>query len=603
MKILKKFIVLSLGLLMVVSCKPTPTSNTDPTCCGSTSMPSEVIEYTVTFNTNGGTMATGKITQAEGSMVNKPVDPTKKDNNFVAWYYESSLTTEVSWPLTLYKDYTLYAKWMENRTFFLMSRDQTVGGEFEYNFNLSVTTKIGALDGPGANISGNTKYNPNETTTFLSTETRSGALIGDGKMYLVKSGATKLLTIKQNTEGKISSYKEEEVGANFKYETSSFAKALFEYDEEDITAVSDNGNGQFQLQYSGSPTAMIQGAMTFLNHPLVDKIISLYVDLPDKDAGLKTYVTYLNGNIKTYNYEFSVSVSVGVLTFTYGLDFIKVGSGVSISPPSFPGYKLSETEVNTELNKVKTILDTYRNGTTSGYNYSINTAMKYPQSSFEINSTLAGRTMRKVEGGVNYFWNRIKFDSDYKNADLYKEQGIEDYERYRVKYANGSVYDVIDGILTNTYTEIAEYNNEELDGFYALVPNDFYAYTNINAVEITTDGNIETYSFSLSAIAVDYLLTFIDDTVRTDINNTHEFKIFNGPTDITPNEIKFDLEIENGAFKALVIDIDGALENSYPGTIFEGAADFEINLEISANYLAESYVVPTKNSEVDLSNS
>ncbi|MCL2798331.1 MAG: InlB B-repeat-containing protein [Firmicutes bacterium] len=66
--------------------------------------------YTVVFNSGGGSTVTS-ITRIEGSQIAKPADPTKDGNIFDGWFYDFELTTPVGFPLTLDKDYILYAKW------------------------------------------------------------------------------------------------------------------------------------------------------------------------------------------------------------------------------------------------------------------------------------------------------------------------------------------------------------------------------------------------------------------------------------------------------------------------------------------------------------
>lgn len=605
-------------ILLLAGCTPTSTSTSTPTSSptsttsseavtsvDTTSTPvtssSEVIRYTVTFNSNGGSNV-ASVTKNNGESVTKPTDPTRSGYQFDGWFYDSNFTNAVTWPIVLESSVTLYARWLNNRDYFLASRDRTVAGQFEYNFDLSVTTKISAINGPGALISGKSQYNPSAATTFLTREARSGLLVGDGDVYKFKSG-NKLLTFKVNTEGKLSSYHDEEVDASFKYDTSNFAKALFEYEDDDINAVVDTGIGRYEVKYT-SASSLVTSALGFLNHPLVDKIVSLYVNLPTKDAVLSTYVTYQNGFIKKYSYEFSISVSAGTLTFAYDLDFGKVGSGVTIITPTFPGYILTENEVQSTLTTVRSTLNNYKALQKSGYTYRIDTEMKYPQSGFAIDATLQGRTKRVISGGVNYFWNRVKFDSDYKNADLYKDKIFGDYERFRVRYANGDVYDVHDRVfpLSNVHTKIENYANASIDEFYAFLDPNFFVRSHVDAIQLVTDGSLKTYSFSVNNQAVMSLLSFVDTTIRTDLNGVNEFKIFNDPTDLTPNAIKLNLILENDVFKGFDIVIDGALENTYPDTIFEGAADFKLKINIAANSLGDTYTAPTKDSEVDLTN-
>lgn len=73
----------------------------------------EVKNYTVTFNSNGGSEVE-KQSVAEGGKVTKPTDPTYDGYIFDAWYSDSALTD--AWDFasdTVSSDITLYAKWNE----------------------------------------------------------------------------------------------------------------------------------------------------------------------------------------------------------------------------------------------------------------------------------------------------------------------------------------------------------------------------------------------------------------------------------------------------------------------------------------------------------
>ncbi len=585
--------ILTMSAIVLSACGTTPGSS-DP------SSQSSIAQYTITFNANGGS-SVSSVVYDDGTQAAKPTDPTKANYIFDGWYYDSALTNKVTWPFEVTESVTLYAKWTELRAYFLTARDATVNSnQFEYDFNLNVATIVSSIEGPSATIDGNIQYNESSTPSYLATEYRSGLLIGDGKVYRLKSGTT-LDTYKLNADNKLSNYIQETVGTVFKYESSSFAKALFEFNNDQITAVTDIGSGTYQLQFSGSFTGLIENAMGFLNHPFVNAIISIWVELPTKDANLQSYVTFEDGKIKTYSYDFTISVSLGTLAFHYDLDFTHVGSGVSITAPSFPGHSLTPTEIQNRLNEITANLTSYRNLVYSGYDYRVDTEVDYP-GKLAINSTTQGRTMRKIDGGVNYFWNRVKFDSDYKNNDLYNSNGIVDYERYRVKYANQDVYDVTDGFISNTYSKIDGYNNGALDAFYMLLPNNFFVTSNFSAIQTTTESTVKTYSMSINQTGLEQLIGLVDQSVRTDLNNVHEFNIFNGLVDLNAKNAKFDLIFTNNALTSIIIDIDGNYSGAYTGTVFSGPLDFELKLELNTNDLGNNYTVPTKNSEVDLSN-
>ncbi|MDY0294817.1 MAG: InlB B-repeat-containing protein [Acholeplasmataceae bacterium] len=71
-----------------------------------------VTQYTITFEVNGGS-AVAAITQASGTTVTAPTDPTKSGFNFGGWYSDAALTTAYTFGTMPAENITLYAKWVE----------------------------------------------------------------------------------------------------------------------------------------------------------------------------------------------------------------------------------------------------------------------------------------------------------------------------------------------------------------------------------------------------------------------------------------------------------------------------------------------------------
>ena len=70
--------------------------------------------YTVTFNTNGGTVINPQTITA-GGHVTKPTDPTKDGYTFDGWYKDAEFTTPYDFANeTINADTTIYAKWTQN---------------------------------------------------------------------------------------------------------------------------------------------------------------------------------------------------------------------------------------------------------------------------------------------------------------------------------------------------------------------------------------------------------------------------------------------------------------------------------------------------------
>jgi len=73
-----------------------------------------VKEYTVTFDTNGGSAIVEQKVK-ENERAAKPVDPAKDGYRFVGWYQDSGLTTVYDFTSAVTRNLTLYAKWKELR--------------------------------------------------------------------------------------------------------------------------------------------------------------------------------------------------------------------------------------------------------------------------------------------------------------------------------------------------------------------------------------------------------------------------------------------------------------------------------------------------------
>ncbi len=71
------------------------------------------VEYSITFNSNGGTAVASINNIAPGTVVTKPADPTKADHAFVGWYEEATFNTPFDFSTPINKDYALHAKWVD----------------------------------------------------------------------------------------------------------------------------------------------------------------------------------------------------------------------------------------------------------------------------------------------------------------------------------------------------------------------------------------------------------------------------------------------------------------------------------------------------------
>ena len=112
-------------------------------------------EYDVCFVTNGGTKVSCQ-TVIEGETALKPSNPTKLCYNFDGWYTDSNYSYQYNFNNKVYKDITLYAKWVDNGT---CKNKYTV--RFNSNGGSAVSAQKNILEGDKA-------YRPNNPTKACS---------------------------------------------------------------------------------------------------------------------------------------------------------------------------------------------------------------------------------------------------------------------------------------------------------------------------------------------------------------------------------------------------------------------------------------------------
>ena len=78
---------------------------------GTPKPPVTTVEYTVTFETNGGTTEVKKAIVNSGSTLTKPDDPVKAGYVLEGWYTDEQCTAKYNFETPVTKDITLYAKW------------------------------------------------------------------------------------------------------------------------------------------------------------------------------------------------------------------------------------------------------------------------------------------------------------------------------------------------------------------------------------------------------------------------------------------------------------------------------------------------------------
>lgn len=523
-----------------------------------------VIKYTVHFaNTS---MADVQV--EAGKTLTKPADPSKANSMFVGWYLDAGLTQEVSFPLTINAETTIYAKFYSYQEAFQKARNNTIGDNvagYEYDYTLQITAGYMGVSLNG-NTVGNSKYNASSTdVSFYDEHQNSGVLFYDGTKYSIKKG-NDLHEISLDENDVVKKYTIKNVGAEYKYDSSSFAKAVFEYDDAKLKEITPTAvANEYKLKTGFNASSGVALIGNYINHPMVEKIVG---ELPETSVDTGMYVTFSGDKLNTYRYEMSIDVSGVQFTLQYALTFKNVGVAPSISPRVFNSTYVSNTDVANAKAEIDGYLNAYKALEHSSYDFKAKTAVDYAKKN-AINATIDGWTKRKVSGNDVYYLNDYEVDTDHKNADLYKESGLKDCHGGRVKLSTGEVHDLKKKTLGG-YSDVATVSGETIDNYYLL---DFLGMIdNISFIQKLTDTNKGTITYAIgteTAGAVNVLKAF-NNALRLNPlgESSADVKAFGEFADssVTVKNFKFKIVITNGALTDISLIMNGKMSVSFPGS-------------------------------------
>ena len=525
----------------------------------------QTILYTVSFaNTD---MASVQI--EAGNALQKPTDPSKANCLFVGWYKDSSFQTEVSFPLTINENTTIYANFYSYQEAFSKARNNTIGDtvegyEYDYTLGVDVSYMSFALKG---NTIGNSKYSANSTdVSFYDEHVNSGALFYDGSKYQIKKGR-ELHEVSLDENDNVKKYKIKEVGEDYKYNSSSFAKAIFEYSDDKHKSIKPTSNSnEYLLDVSFNPSQAIALVGNYVNHPIVEKLIG---ELPETSVSTAMYVTFSGDKLNSYRYVMGIDVTGIKFDLTYALTFKNQGKAPNITPKSFNGTYVSSDEVVNMKKEINGYFDSYRSLEHSSYDYLIKTAVDYPNKN-AINATIDGFSKRKVVGEDVYFLNDYEVDTDHKNADLYKSQGLKDCHGGRVKLSNGEVHDLKKKVLGG-YSDvktIEDYQKGSEDDYYLLDVLDMCStVTFVQKLSNAKKGTI-TYNLGTTNEGAASILSSFNDALRLNplgacSTEVKAFGSFNSSS-VTLKDFEFKITLLNGTLSEISLKMNGSFIASFP---------------------------------------
>lgn len=524
----------------------------------------QVTKYTVTFaNTS---MASVQI--EAGKTLAKPTDPQKANCVFVGWYMDAEFKQEVVFPLVINSDTTIYANFYSYQEAFAKARNNTIGDDvlgYEYEYTLDATATYMSLNLVG-NTTGKSQYSSTATdVSFYDAHVNSGALFNDGSKYQIKRGR-ELHKISLDENDVVKKYTIEEVGEDYKYDTSSYAKALFEYKDEDLKSIEPTSvQNEYKLNTKFNASAAIALVGNYLNHPMVEKLIG---ELPDTSVNTGMYVTFSGDKLNTYRYVMSIDVSGIKFDLTYSLAFKNIGKAPTITPRIFNNTYVSASDVANMKTEINGYLNAFKALEHSSYDFKAKTAVDYAKKN-AINATIDGFTKRKVSGNNVYYLNDYEVDTDHKNADLYKASGLGDCHGGRVKLSTGEVHDLKKKVLGG-YSDVATVTHNPADNYYLL--DVLEMISNVTFIEKLTDTEKGTITYAIGADtngAVSVLKAF-NNTLRlnplgecsVDVKAYGDFV----DSSVTLKDFQFKIVIKDGAFSELSLQMNGKMNVSFPNS-------------------------------------
>lgn len=592
----KRLLVLALLPLLLVGCGG---GSGDSSGDGDKGGSQQTIRYTVKF----ANTSMQDVEIEEGKTLSKPIDPTKSGSLFVGWYMDAEFKTEVRFPLVINGDTTIYAQFYSYKDAFAKARNNTIGEsvpgyEYDYTLHFAATYMGFSLNG---NTVGNAKYNAgSDDVTFYDEHTNSGSLMIDGNKYSIKKG-NELHEVTVNEEGVIKKYNIKNVGQDYKYDSSSFAKAVFEYDEsklKDIQPTSTKNEYKLKTAFNFSAGLALVG--NYINHPMVEKIIG---ELPETSVDTGMYVTFDGNKLNSYRYEMTIDVSGVTFSLTYDLMFKNIGKAPTINPKAFANTYVTNSDVSRIKSELNDALFAYKQLEHSSYDYKVETEVDFVKKN-AINATIDGFTKRKVGSSSVYFLNDYEIDSDLKNADLYKSSGLEDCHGGRVMLSTGEVHDLKKKALGG-YSDVKVVDYDHIDDFYLF--DILKAVNNPTYIQKITDtkNNTVTYVVGENSDGVKDVLKYFNDNIR--INALGECSVDVKPFGqfdenlIAAKEFEFAITFTNGSLTGMELEIDGKINTSYPGsrdfqTNQDGGFKLEFELEITDD--GKNYEPASKVSDV-----
>ena len=494
---------------------------------------------------------------------------------------DANYSNKAEFPITVDSNTKLYARFLTYQEAFQIARENTIGNNvpgFEYSYNMSISAFGGTVTGIQT---GEAKYSMTGEVNYYDTSTNSGLLLNDGSNYKIRRGTT-LQNISVDENGEMKKYSVEQVESTYKYDSSSLAKAVFSYSDDQIESISPtNQKNVYELNTSGGVSSVIALIANNINHPVVEKLLFA---LPETSADTNLYVSFNGDKLDSYVYVFKISVSELQFDLRYTLQFTDIGTAKNIETKSFGNVAFSSTEIQNINNEVSGVVNAFKSKESSGYDFKVDTGVDFGATTGEINSTFKGSAFRNILNTSVFFHNDIEIDSDYKNSDLYKDNGIDDVHIKLTKLSNGEVHIIEKKLLADSTQKLDNFVDSDITSFYLF---DILNHSgNYSFAEKETENNEVVYTFGLTNEGVVTLINWLHDSLDLDPLGRASVDVpiygdFNTDS-VLINTGKITVTVKDGVLEEINVKVEGDFVTSFEDSVdFTEASNAQIKLDMN----------------------
>ena len=476
---------------------------------------------------------------------------------------------------------------------------------YEYTYEISAGIKFaGALQFSPVNFSGTVQFDASDPETqYMEKKTASGLLVFDYTTYTYNKG-TDLITINADENKKFSIVDNKQIPSGYDFETNAVGFVLKALADNDNLSINKSGE-KYNIALK---TSFKSPFLSLLNIIDSQKIIETLSDLTESKWGVgfssECYAKLDSEEDHVTDFHLGVNVNVkDTVEINLALDqhFTKVGKDVKIELPQFENTFVSESDINTQLGTLNSAMEASKN---SYYKYDLHTKVDHGVSKgnplgMGVDSHSRGYAERAMIGEKVYFHNGLEFDSDYKNKDQYGEE-VEDYKytRAKVNDGNDTVYDVIDGVLKNTYLERKNYNNDDIDDYYMLFNFGWVDAQDVKLVRKTTKDDETTFELGVSSSAIKSTLEKFNKQIRVDSDEQLAINVFDIKSSFEPRKSVVKFVMKNNKLS----DIEMKFKGFFVDNKTSKQIKFECDYAVEFDHEHKAYSIPTDQKGIELPN-